>query len=124
MVNRVAPPSLDAIFSALSDSTRRAILQRLAQGQASVAEVYEPFKPDKSWPSISRHLRVLEEVGLIVRKKEGRIHHLSLAAAPLKGAAEWLNFYRQFWDEQFDSLAEFLTADHLNEKTTHDPTEA
>ncbi|MEZ4672144.1 MAG: metalloregulator ArsR/SmtB family transcription factor [Anaerolineae bacterium] len=108
MVNYLSPP-LDAIFSALSDSTRRAILQRLARGEATVSEVAEPF--DMSLPAISKHLRILEDVGLIVRQKEGRLHHLSLSAAPMKNATEWLEYYRQFWDEQFDSLADFLATD-------------
>lgn len=110
MVN-YSSPTLDSVFAALSDSTRRAILQRLAQGEATVSEVAEPFLVDMSLPAISKHLRILEEVGLIVRQKEGRVHHLSLSAAPMKNATEWLEYYRQFWDEQFDSLADFLATD-------------
>lgn len=109
MVNH-SPSSLDAIFSALSDSTRRAILQRLAQGEATVGEIAEPFLHDMSLPAISKHLRVLEEVGLIIRQKEGRTHYMSLSAAPMKNALEWLDYYRQFWDDQFDSLADYLAA--------------
>lgn len=100
--------ALDAIFSALSDPTRRAILERLAHGEASVTEVAEPF--EMSLPAISKHLRILEHAGLIVREKEGRVHHLRLAAASLKTAADWLADYRQFWDEQFDALAAYLAA--------------
>ena len=103
MVNYAA---LDSVFSALSDPTRRAILERLAAGEASVTELAEPF--DMSLPAISRHLRVLESAGLVVREKEGRVHHLRLRPEPLRNAAEWLAYYRQFWDEQFDSLAHYL----------------
>jgi DNA-binding transcriptional ArsR family regulator len=98
--------SLDVIFSALSDPTRRAILERLARGEATVTEVAEPF--NMTLPAISKHLRILENARLIVREKEGRVHHLRLSPAPLKTAAEWLAEYRQFWDEQLDSLADYL----------------
>jgi len=105
MVNH-SSKALDAIFSALSDPTRRAILERLAQGDATVTEVAEPFK--MSLPAISKHLRILEQAGLIAREREGRIHHLKLASGWLRTAAEWLADYRQFWDDQFDSLAAYL----------------
>ena len=109
MVNYQAPPpSLDAIFSALSDSTRRSILERLAEGEATVTELAQPFADDMSLPAISKHLRVLENAGLIIRAREGRIHRLRLNPASLKTAAEWLAYYRQFWDTQFDSLADYL----------------
>jgi DNA-binding transcriptional ArsR family regulator len=98
--------SLDTIFAALSDPTRRKILERLAFGEKTVTEVAEPF--DMSLPAISKHLHVLEQAGLIVRRKQGRVHHLQLAAAPMKEASEWLDIYRQFWDAQFDALAQFL----------------
>lgn len=109
MVKR-SSETLDAIFSALSDPTRRAILERLARGQATVTEVAEPFlhKKHMTLPAVSKHLRILEDTGLIVREKEGRLHHLRLAAAPLKSAAAWLAEYHHFWDEQFDSLADYL----------------
>jgi len=100
--------SLDTIFSALSDPTRRAILERLAHGEATVTEIAEPF--NMTLPAISKHLHILENAGLITREKEGRVHHLYLAPAPLKTAADWLAEYRQFWDEQFDSLAQYLEA--------------
>ena len=99
---------LDAVFSALADPTRRAILERLAEGEASVTELAEPFAADMTLPAISRHLRVLETAGLIARARQGRVHRLRLRPAPLKDAAEWLAYYRQFWDEQFDSLAQYL----------------
>src|SRR5215475_2597489 len=101
-------PELDTVFAALADPTRRAILQRLAEGEASVTELAEPFADDMSLPAISKHLRVLETTGLIRREKQGRVHRLKLRPAPLHDAAQWLAYYRQFWDEQFDSLAGYL----------------
>lgn len=98
--------SLDAIFSALSDPTRRAILGRLAEGEVTVGELAEPF--DMSLPAISKHLRVLERAGLLIREKDGRIRRCHLNPEPLKEAAEWINHYRQFWEEQFDQLSAFL----------------
>jgi DNA-binding transcriptional ArsR family regulator len=98
--------SLDTIFSALSDPTRRAVLERLARGPATVTEIAEPFK--MSLPAVSKHLRILEHARLIVREKEGRVHHLRLSPTPLITAAKWLAEYRQFWDDQFESLAQFL----------------
>jgi DNA-binding transcriptional ArsR family regulator len=105
MVNN-SPERLDMVFSALSDPTRRAILERLAHSQASVTELAAPFA--MSLPAISKHLRILEHAGLIAREKEGRIHHMRLAAAAMKDAAEWLGHYRQFWEDQFDNLTVFL----------------
>jgi len=107
MVNYSAP-RLDAVFAALADPTRRAILGRLARGEASVSEIARPFRI--SLPAVSRHLRVLGSAGLVVRKKEGRVHRVRLAAAPLKSAADWLEEYRQFWGAQLDSLADYLGA--------------
>ncbi len=101
-------PALDSVFSALADPTRRAILERLAAGDASVTEVAAPFADAMSLPAVSKHLRVLENAGLITRAKEGRVHHLRLRPAPLQAAAAWLAFYHQFWDEQLNSLAAYL----------------
>jgi DNA-binding transcriptional ArsR family regulator len=97
---------LDEVFSALSDPTRRTILERLRQGQASITEIAEPF--EISLPAISKHLKVLEKAGLISNVKEGRTHYLHLNPQPMKAALEWLEFYRQMWEEQLDSLADFL----------------
>ena len=98
--------TLDQTFSALSDPTRRAILARLAQGGATVTELARPF--DMSLPAVSKHLRILENAGLMMRRREGRIHHCRLAVSPLQGAAEWLEFYRVFWETRFESLADYL----------------
>lgn len=98
--------NLDRIFSALSDSTRRSILERLATGQASVTELAEPF--DMSLPAISKHLGVLERAGLLVREKDGRVRRCTLKAAPMRDAAQWIARYRAFWEDQFDALDEYL----------------
>ena len=107
---------LDTTFSALSDSTRRAILARLARGAATVGELGKPFKI--SQPAISRHLRVLEDASLIVRERRGRHRICRLNAAPLKGAGEWFESYRKFWDKAFDRLDQHLkrTEERLNDK--------
>jgi len=112
MVNYSAPgaaPALDATFSALADPTRRAILARLATGEATVTELARPFSI--SLPAISKHLRVLEDAGLLNRQKQGRIHRCRLVVGPLHEAAEWLLFYRRLWEGTFDSLAAFFAAD-------------
>jgi DNA-binding transcriptional ArsR family regulator len=98
---------LDVVFSAMADPTRRAILARLALGDSAVTKLAEPFAI--SLPAISRHLRVLESAGLISRRVEGRIHRCRLEAGPMKEAAQWIEFYRRFWQERLDALGEFLT---------------
>jgi DNA-binding transcriptional ArsR family regulator len=105
MVKRMAN-SLDSVFSALADPTRRAILERLTQGEAMVTELAEPFQV--SLPAVSKHLRVLERAGLVARRKQGRVRRCKLVADPLKEAAAWLAHYRAFWEGQFDALAEYL----------------
>src|SRR4051812_10874490 len=100
------PERLDATFSALADPTRRAILARLASGQASVLELAEPF--EISLPAISRHLKVLERAGLIARGREAQWRPCRLEAAPLKDVSDWVERYRRFWDESFDRLDEYL----------------
>jgi len=105
MVNYISPP-LDRTFSALADPTRRAILERLAQGEAAVSRLAEPF--DISLPATLKHLGVLEKAGLIARTKEGRVSRCRLVGDPLKDAAEWIAHYRRFWERQLDALAEHL----------------
>jgi len=100
-------------FAALADPTRRAILARLARGEASVTELAEPFK--MSMPAITKHLNVLERAGLLVRQRDGRVRRCRLVAAPLKDAAEWITRYQRFWEEQFSALAGYLT-ETLNEE--------
>src|ERR1700760_4928787 len=91
---------LDATFAALADPTRRAILARLAQGEASVNELVEPF--DMSQPAISKHLRVLGRAGLISRSRDAQRRPCKLEAKPLAEADEWLERYREFWEASFD----------------------
>jgi DNA-binding transcriptional ArsR family regulator len=97
---------LDTTFHALADPIRRAILGRLAVGEASVMEVAQPFRV--SLPAVSRHIRVLEKAGLLTRKRHGRVHSLRLAARPLQVAAEWIEHYRRFWEVRFDALDRHL----------------
>ena len=101
-----AVDTLSATFAALADPTRRAILARLAQGEASVGELAEPF--DISLPAVSRHLKVLESARLIVREKDAQWRRCRLEAAPLKLAADWVEQYRDFWEERFDALDALL----------------
>jgi len=103
---------LNDVFHALSDSTRRAILARLANGDAQVTELAGPF--DMSLPAISKHLGVLEKAGLLHRQKDGRIRRCQLTAGPLESAADWVNVYRQYWETQLDSLARYLEKDKKN----------
>ena len=98
--------SLDATFSALSDPTRRAILARLAEGEATVNELVAPFK--LSQPAISKHLKVLERAGLIERGREAQWRPCRLKAAPLKDVAYWVAHYRCFWERGFDRLDDYL----------------
>jgi DNA-binding transcriptional ArsR family regulator len=98
--------SLDSTFAALADPTRRAILERLARGEAPVTELAAPFA--MSLPAISKHLGVLEAAGLLTRERDGRVRRCGLAAGPMKAVAEWIAGYRQFWQGQFDALANYL----------------
>jgi len=118
MVNYSAAP-LDATFGALADPTRRAILARLARGEAMVTELAEPFA--MSLPAISKHLRVLESAGLLQREIDGRIHRCRLAAEPMKDAAAWIAPYRAFWETQFDALEKYLEATAGMEKKKWQP---
>jgi DNA-binding transcriptional ArsR family regulator len=97
---------LDATFAALADPTRRAILARLATGDASVMELAEPFA--MSQPAISKHLKVLERAGLISRGRDAQRRPCRIEAKPLAAASEWLEGYREFWDESFERLDELL----------------
>jgi DNA-binding transcriptional ArsR family regulator len=102
-----APSTLDRIFTAVSDPTRRAILARLADSDARVTDVAGDFPI--SLNSTSKHIRMLERAGLVRRTVRGREHILSLDAAPLAEAAEWVEHYRRFWSEQLASLDAFVT---------------
>ncbi|HEX8912865.1 MAG TPA: metalloregulator ArsR/SmtB family transcription factor [Humisphaera sp.] len=110
-----APPDqLSLTFSALADPTRRAILERLAAGEASVTELAEPF--DVSLPAISKHLKVLERAGLIERGRDAQYRPCRLAAAPLKGVDAWVSHYRRFWEESLDRLDDYLKELQAKEK--------
>jgi DNA-binding transcriptional ArsR family regulator len=98
--------TLDATFAALADPTRRAILARLACGEASVNELAEPF--DMTLPGISKHLKVLERAGLISRGRVAQSRPCRLEAAPLREAADWVEGYRRFWEGSFDRLEDYL----------------
>lgn len=104
--------ALDATFTALADPTRRAILARLAEGEASVTELARPFR--LSQPAISRHLRVLERAGLVTQERRAQLRPRRLEVAPLKDAVDWLERYRRFWEESFQRLDGFL--EELKEK--------
>jgi DNA-binding transcriptional ArsR family regulator len=97
---------LDRTFSALADPTRRAILARLAAGEANVTELARPF--DMSQPAISKHLRVLEHAGLISRSRDAQSRPCRLEVRRLREATEWMERYRHFWDESFDRLDAYL----------------
>jgi DNA-binding transcriptional ArsR family regulator len=102
----VADRQLDLAFGALADPTRRAILSRLAVGEASVTELAQPF--EISLPAVSKHLKVLERAGLIARGRERQWRPARLEAGPLKEVAEWAERYRRFWEESYDRLDEYL----------------
>lgn len=101
--------ALDRTFAALADPTRRAILDRLARGQATVNELAEPF--EMSLPAVSRHLKVLEKAGLITRTREAQWRPCALEAAPLAEADRWLSGYRAFWQGSFDRMERLLDDD-------------
>jgi len=97
---------LSTTFAALADPTRRAILARLAQGEASVGELAEPF--EISLPAISRHLKVLEKARLIARERDAQWRRCRIEPEGLKAAADWVEQYRRFWEDRLDALADFL----------------
>jgi DNA-binding transcriptional ArsR family regulator len=102
----MTPDHLSNTFAALADPTRRAILARLALGETSVNQLAEPF--DISLPAISRHLKVLEKAGLITRSRDAQWRPCKLNPRQLKTAADWLDYYRRFWQESFDRLDDYL----------------
>ena len=113
-----ASAQLDRTFAALADPTRRAILVRLASGEATAGELAAPFPI--SAPAISRHLRVLEEAGLIARRVDGQHRRCCLQPALLRSATEWLGFYREFWSSSLDRLDEHLKTQDF-ERKSHAP---
>jgi DNA-binding transcriptional ArsR family regulator len=99
-------PVLDRVFAALADPTRRGVLERLSGGSLAVSELAAPH--GMSLPGFMKHLRVLQEAGLIEREKEGRVVSCELSAAPMQAAAAWMSRYEKFWNEKLDSLARYL----------------
>ncbi len=102
----MAQAALDLVFGAVADPTRRAIVERLAAGEASVGELAEPF--DMSLAAVSKHLRVLERAGLMTQRRRGRERRCRLVTAPLRQADEWLSDYRRFWEVRMDALADLF----------------
>ena len=111
----MSPDHLDATFAALADPTRRAILARLALGEASVTELAAPFS--MSLPAVSKHIKVLEHAGLIARGREAQWRPSRLEAGPLKDVADWVDHYRQFWEESLDRLEDYLRKLQAGSKT-------
>jgi DNA-binding transcriptional ArsR family regulator len=109
--------SISSTFAALADPTRRAILARLALGETSVTKLAEPF--EMSMPAVSKHLRVLERAGLITRGREAQWRPCKLKAEPMREAAGWLEEYRQFWEQRFDRLDEYLQRLQAEKKQGH-----
>lgn len=108
---------LDATFAALADPTRRAILTRLAAGEATVTELAAPF--DMSQPAVSKHLKALERAGLISRDRDAQRRPCRLEARPLKAAADWLENYRRYWEESYqrlDALLDELKTEERNDE--------
>lgn len=108
MVRAVQEQALDIVFHALSDGTRRAMLRALAGGECRISDLAAPF--DMSFNAASKHVKVLEEAGLIRRRVEGRTHVCSLAPQPLKTADAWLRFYESFWSVRFDAMDRMFKA--------------
>lgn len=106
---------LNAVFGALADPTRRAILERLAVGDSPVTVLAEPF--NVSLPAISKQLRVLERAGLLTQEKDGRVRRCRLEAGPMKEAADWVARYQPFWKQRLDSLAGYLDQLHTEEES-------
>lgn len=107
MTAALAPERLDATFAALADPTRRAILARLARGEASVKELAEPFAMTQ--PAISKHLKVLERAGLVERGRDAQRRPCRLVAEPMRAASQWLGGYERLWSESYDRLEQLLT---------------
>jgi DNA-binding transcriptional ArsR family regulator len=109
MVNNQSE-QLDAVFHALADPTRRAMVARLAQAPCGISELAAPF--DMTLAAVSKHIKVLEGAGLVVRNIQGRNHTCQLDAQPMLGGIEWLRHYEQFWNQRLDALTAVLLADN------------
>ncbi|MCA9052560.1 MAG: metalloregulator ArsR/SmtB family transcription factor [Planctomycetaceae bacterium] len=100
--------ALSLTFAALADPTRRALLQRLADGKANVTELAEPFLGQMTLPAVTKHLKVLEQAGLVTKTQVGRSRPCELNAEQLQSAAGWIDQYREFWEQSFDRLDAYL----------------
>jgi DNA-binding transcriptional ArsR family regulator len=109
---------MDRTFAALSDPTRRRILEQLAGGDRCVTDLARPHR--MSLPAVSKHLRVLERAGLVRRSRCGRVHSLKLVAKPMREAQAWIEEYRKFWEASFDRLDEYLKQLQTKENNEHD----
>lgn len=107
--------ALDLAFAALSDPTRRRIVARLTRGATRVSDLAHPF--DMSLNAVSKHIKVLEQAGLVRRERLGREHYMRLRAAPLKEIARWTSQYERFWNQRLDALGEFLTDEKSKESS-------
>jgi DNA-binding transcriptional ArsR family regulator len=107
-------PQLDTVFHALGDPTRRGMLARLALGVSSIGELAQPF--DMSFAGASKHVKVLEDAGLVARRKEGRTHVITLEAGPLAEAERWLRQWEKFWSARLDRLQALIERDNRKEK--------
>ena len=105
---------LDQTFQALADPTRRAILGRLSEGEATAGQLAEPF--EMSLPAISKHLKVLEKAGFLIRARDGRVHRCNLDTGPMQAASDWISTYRHFWEGQLGSLARYLEEEQKKKK--------
>ena len=102
------PDHLNQVFAALADPTRRAMLARLAKGQANVSDLAEPFLKDMSLPAVTKHLKVLERAGLVTKTREAQRRPCTLNGAPMRDAVAWMEQYREFWEESLDRLGQYL----------------
>ena len=102
------PDALSQTFAALADPTRRAMLAQLSKGEANVSDLARPFRSEMSLPAITKHLKVLEKAGLITKTREAQWRPCKLNADGFKDVADWMEQYRQFWEESFDRLDEYL----------------
>jgi DNA-binding transcriptional ArsR family regulator len=111
---KCSPRLLNRTFAALADPTRRRILEHLAHGDHCVTDLARPYS--MSLPAVSKHLRILENAGLVSRRRRGRVHSLKLEAKPMKEAQQWIEEYRKFWEESFERLDEYLKQLQTKEK--------
>ena len=111
---KYSPRLLNRTFAALADPTRRRILEDLAHGDRCVTDLAKPYR--MSLPAVSKHLRVLEKAGLVRRRRRGRVHELKLEARPMQKAQQWIEEYRQFWEQNLDRLGAYLNQLQSKEK--------